>query len=294
MLDLDKMQTAIDYIEANLEKDLAPEGVARRVGFSKFHFNRIFRRTFGVTITEYVRNRRLSIAAERLAAGKYRVIDAALDAGFSSQSAFTRSFRKLFGVNPADYAEKGSGMCRFPRADLDAYRYAQDDAYKTDVAIVERPEVKLVGMAHETPTLKMLFYRDDSYLLQVFLTQIGLIKHIIAGEHELYTVSTFSYGGETSTFFCGLEVSAFEDVPPKMEKKILPAGVYASFIHRGVIHDRIHHTTDFFYLRWLPSSEWELDYGEPGRKITIQHSSVKTTECEDSEIEILVPVKRRS
>ena len=294
MIDLDKMQIAIDYIEANLEKELAPEGVARRVGFSKFHFNRIFRQTFGVTITEYIRNRRLSISAERLAAGKYRVIDAALDAGFLSQSAFTRSFRKLFGVNPADYAEKSSGLCRFPKADLDVYRYARDVAYRTDVEIVGRPEVKLVGMAHETPTIKMLFYRDDFYLLEVFLSQIGRIKNIIAGEHEMYTVSTFRYGGETSTFFCGLEVSTFESIPPRMETKIIPAGTYASFIHRGVLAGRIHHTTDFFYLRWLPSSEWELDYAEPGRKITIQHSSVRTTESEDSEIEILVPVKRRN
>ena len=294
MLDLDKMQIAIDYIEANLDREITPEGVARRVGFSKFHFNRVFRDVFGVTITEYIRNRRLSLAAEGLSSGKFRVIDAALEAGFSSQSAFTRSFRKLFGVNPADYAGKGGSSCRYLKADLEAYRYARDDSFRTCVTIVERPEVKLVGMAHETPVMKMLFYRDDFYLLQVFLTQITLIKNIIAKQRELYTISTFSYGGNMTTFFCGLEVSAFEDIPPRMETRVIPSGTYASFIHRGPITGRIHHTTDFFYLRWLSSSEWELDYSEPGTKITIQHSSEKTTDQEDSEIEILVPVRRRA
>jgi AraC family transcriptional regulator len=294
MFDLDKLQIAIDYIESNLHEDLSSGKVANRVGFSKFHFNRIFRDIFGVTITEYIRNRRLSLAANQLAAGKFRVIDAAYEAGFSSQSAFTRSFRKLFGVNPVDYAGHKPEVCCFPRADLNAYRYARDSEYQTDVTIVERPEVKLVGMGHETPTLKMLFYRDDMYLVHLFCGLIHTIKNIIAGEHEIYTVSTFSYGGETSTFFCAIEVSRFEDIPAGMESRTLPAKTFARFVHSGPITGRIHHTTDFFYLRWLPSSEWNLDFEEPDKKITIQHSSVRTTDRADSEIEILVPVKKRT
>jgi AraC family transcriptional regulator len=295
MIDADKLQIAIDFIESSLDKDIALDNVANRVGISKFHFHRIFKDVLGVTVSEYIRNRRLSIAAEQLVAGKLRVIDVACEAGFTSQSAFTHSFKKLFGVTPTGLIENNVAVTLYRRASLEAYRYAHKiHEMKLDVRIVEMPEIKLVGMEHSASTKDMQNYSDDAYLVHSFLAQCHKIKSVLAGPSSLYTFATFRYGIEEATSFCGLQVAEFDGIPDGMVAKILPSGDYAMFIHRGIILRQIHKTTDCFYLSWLPKSEYDLNYQGNDKKIVIYRSTEKTTNMENSEIDMFVPVIKKS
>src|SRR5271168_4517113 len=96
--------TAIDkalwFIEGQLEAEISLETVAQFCGVSRFHLVRVFGLATGRSVMRYLRGRRLSEAAKRLAAGAPDILAVALDAGYGSHEAFTRAFREAFGCTP--------------------------------------------------------------------------------------------------------------------------------------------------------------------------------------------------
>jgi len=102
------LQAAIDYIEENLDQELDVHDVAARAYVSAYHFQRIFSALCGMPLGEYIRCRRLTLAAQELAAARHsrsparlRVIDAAVKYGYDSPDSFTRAFRRFHGVVPS-------------------------------------------------------------------------------------------------------------------------------------------------------------------------------------------------
>ena len=99
-----RINRALEYIQNNLDGDLSLEAVSRAAAFSPYHFHRIFRALAGQTIREYVQRRRLNRAARRLVFDlRASITDIALDCGFSSSSAFARSFKDSFGVSASTF-----------------------------------------------------------------------------------------------------------------------------------------------------------------------------------------------
>ena len=93
-------QKALWYIESHLAAPLTLDDVAGVAGVSRFHLVRAFAAATGFSVMRYVRARRLSKAAQALAAGAPDILSLALDADYSSHEAFTRAFRDHFGVTP--------------------------------------------------------------------------------------------------------------------------------------------------------------------------------------------------
>ena len=110
---IDSMQSALDYIEAHLTEDIQPEDVAQKAYVSAFHFQRLFHALCGVTLGEYIRCRRLTLAGQELSRGNSRVIDAALKYGYDSPDSFARAFQKFHGILPLSSEGKGREAQRF-------------------------------------------------------------------------------------------------------------------------------------------------------------------------------------
>ena len=91
------------YIQSHLESDLTLELLAGRVGFSPYHFHRIFREVIGEPTKEYIRRLRMDRAAYRLRISEETVMRIALDAGFKTHESFTRAFRRQFGIPPKEF-----------------------------------------------------------------------------------------------------------------------------------------------------------------------------------------------
>ena len=100
------IQAALDYIEANLTEDMDVHDVAARAYVSAFHFQRIFSSLCGIPLGEYIRRRRLTLAAQELMGG-CRVIDAAMKYGYDSPDSFARAFRRFHGVLPSQAGQPG-------------------------------------------------------------------------------------------------------------------------------------------------------------------------------------------
>jgi len=97
-----RMNRVLDHIDRNLDAQLDLPALADIANFSRYHFHRIFAGWMGETIGDYVRRRRLEVAAHKLAAGG-TVLEVALSTGFGSGEAFARAFKTRFGSTPTEW-----------------------------------------------------------------------------------------------------------------------------------------------------------------------------------------------
>lgn len=101
MSEIEQLQEAIDYIEDNITNDLKCLAVAKHVYMSTFHFQRLFSIICGYTVGEYIRNRRLSLAAKVIQTSDKTMIEIALMFGYDTPEGFTRAFHRYYGVTPS-------------------------------------------------------------------------------------------------------------------------------------------------------------------------------------------------
>lgn len=95
-----KLQQAIDYINAHLAEDISLEAIASVVSMSQYHFARLFKQSTGFSPYQYALQCRVNRGKKLLLQGKLGIAEVALEVGFSSQSHFTQSFKKIIGVTP--------------------------------------------------------------------------------------------------------------------------------------------------------------------------------------------------
>ncbi len=99
----EQIQITVDYIEAHISEEIRTETLAKLASLSQFYYQRLFSRLVKKPVNEYVKLRRLAKASEALPGKDKRIIDIALDHGFSSHEVFTRAFKNAFGITPEQY-----------------------------------------------------------------------------------------------------------------------------------------------------------------------------------------------
>ena len=97
------IQKTLDYMEEHYEEELTIEQLSAIAHLSKFYYQRLFYRLTGYTVSEYLRSVRLKMAAGLLKADNGKIMDIAMQCGFSSHSTLTRAFRQCYGMSPAEY-----------------------------------------------------------------------------------------------------------------------------------------------------------------------------------------------
>lgn len=105
-------------IEAHLKQNLTLEILAEELHYSKFYMARTFKEDTGMTLCKYIQGRRLEAAARELAETKRPVVEIALEAGYGSQQAFTRAFRRKYGYTPQRYRKAGVFLAKRSRLSL--------------------------------------------------------------------------------------------------------------------------------------------------------------------------------
>jgi AraC family transcriptional regulator len=112
------IQKSLDYIEDNLSEDIEIETLANVAALSPYYFQRLFRRLVRKPVNEYVKLRRLAKASETLENKEKRIMDVALDCGFSDHANFTRTFKGAYGITPEKYRDCPVILNQFIKPDL--------------------------------------------------------------------------------------------------------------------------------------------------------------------------------
>ncbi len=106
-----KFNQALEFIDTHYMDEVTLEDVADKIGFSKYHFSRLFKQYTGYTFCDYLTYRRIKIAEEYLASPDYSITEVAMLAGFSSISTFNRLFKQVKECTPSEFRSKSSFYC---------------------------------------------------------------------------------------------------------------------------------------------------------------------------------------
>jgi len=239
---------ALWFIENHFNRDIGLDDVANACGVSRFHLSRVFETRMGMPVMAYVRARRLTEAARRLAAGAPDILEVALDAGYGSHEAFTRAFATAFGMTPEQVRERRSvnGLVLQEARFMDV-RISQD---ASPHRIETLGNLVLAGIGgHYTlqtsPAIPSLWQRFVPYL-DTDMPYYAGAPNTTYGVCHNQSENAFDY-------LCAVEVRADADLPQAFTRLPVAARTYAVFPHTGHVSG-IRSTWGSIWDKWLPES----------------------------------------
>ncbi|MGC4378463.1 AraC family transcriptional regulator [Fictibacillus sp. Mic-4] len=282
-----RIQAGVDLIEEKLKEPLAIQEIALEAGFSPFYFQRLFQAISGFSTQGYIRKRRLSEAAKRLAQSDERIIDIAFDYQYQSQEAFTRAFTDLFGITPAKY-RKNPGCISFQNKlnFLDFNKRKGDDLMIPKPVFKELETRHIYGCEYKTNLNDGRHYKEIPGFYEDFRVNEHYLKVPDKTPDQAYGVACrFQDEGEFS-FVIGGEVDRDTRVTVEGFTIVeLPAGLYATFPNT----DEVPSIRDYIYGVWLPNSQYERREG-PDFEIT---DLTKSMEQQRVVMTIYIPIKNK-
>jgi AraC family transcriptional regulator len=147
---LKDMNEAMAYIEENLTNEIDFKVVARLAHCSEYHFKRMFSFLAGIPLSEYIRRRRLSLAAFELINSETKIIDVAMKYGYHSPDSFTRAFQTLHGITPSEARNKGQKLKAYP---LMSFQLSIRGGAEMNYRIVEKEAFNIVGIMKRVPII---------------------------------------------------------------------------------------------------------------------------------------------
>ena len=258
----ERMQRVIEYFEENLAAEINIDQAARLACCSKFHFHRVFYSMFGVTPADYVRKRRLTVAATELNSGKSKVIDVATKYGYESPNAFTRAFKNLHGINPGKVALGGSKIRAYRRASI-KYEGGETVQY----TIVQKSAFMLMGKAKHFTFDQ--FVKQGSKFWKEY-TGSDAYKALwnrtkgVAGNVSGAPLMSVYFPDEASNTDAFTDVLGVEVTPDSDSDKSLlyqvPAATYAEF---SCTYQTSMKTNRYIYGQWFAATGYERDADKP-------------------------------
>jgi len=140
---LTQLNNAVDYIEENIWDEIALADVSSVTAYSPYHFGRLFYYIAEMPLSEYIRKRKLSLAADDLLSGGEKIIDLAVKYGYDSADSFTRAFVKQHGVTPTAARKPGAVLKIFPAI---TFQIKIKGAQGMNWRIEERSEFEVFGI----------------------------------------------------------------------------------------------------------------------------------------------------
>lgn len=259
---VESLQKAIDYMEENLLEDITIESIAQQANASVFHFQRTFTILTDLSIAEYLRNRRLTLAAEELSSTDCKIIDLAYKYGYETPEAFSKAFRKQHGVTPSEARKNIGKLKSYNRLMIQVnLKGVEPMKYK----IVERESFKVVGIKREfslvneenqigIPKLwdEVNANGTSDVLFKVNNGQIKGVLGVCVDKRGTHSEQTMDYW--VATEYEG-------DTPKELLSLDIPAAKWAVFEVHGAMPDAMQKAWKQIFTEWFPSSKYEHAHG---------------------------------
>lgn len=244
---------SIEYIEANLFEKISPDEIAQIACFSTFHYCRLFKALVGDSVMGYVRKRRLSIAAQRLACEREDIMSLALACQFESHEAFTRAFKKMFHVTPKEFKSlHNPDWINFRNpVDQKTLEHLQSGVLM-EPRFVQREGFRVVG-------INGTYTRSSAQDISSLWGQFNQLIPTISNRIDLNSDYGICHPLNPNEFdyIAAVRVEHLNKIPQGMVGYDLPSQHYAVFTHKGHMRD-FARTISYIWATWLPNSGLEI------------------------------------
>ena len=276
---------AVAYIETHITEDITVEDIAREIYLSPFYFQKGFSLLCGFTISEYIRNRRLSLAGNELATSEQKVIDIALKYGYDSPDSFTKAFTRFHGVTPSMVQKNEQLLKSFAPLKI---KISMEGGYIMDYKIVKKEEFTVVGMSkdfgyenakEEIPQFWQQFYAEGNGKYVCGMFGINIDEKM---------------GRDTFEYLIADMYNPVMDVPEGFVTKTIPAFTWAVFPCKGAMPEALQDVNKRIFAEWLPAlKDYEFAAGYCVEMYEDPGKYPKGTRDENYYSEIWIPVKKK-
>ena len=275
---------SVQYIEEHITEEVSAESVAEYVNVSPFYFQKGFAMICGFTVSEYIRNRRLALAGNEIAASDEKIIDIALKYGYDSPDSFTKSFTRFHGITPSAVRKDCVMLKSFAPLKI---KISLEGGYLMDYKIEKKEAFTVIANA------KTFGYEGAKELVPQFWQE-----HFNAGKGKT-VCGTFGINIDES-----MKQESFEyliadpykgqKVPEGFITKTIPAFEWAVFPCVGPMPDALQDVNTKIYTEWLPAlKDYEFAAGYCVEYYDDPSKYEKGTLDEKYYTEIWIPVKKK-
>lgn len=278
---IDQLNQSIEYIESNLDKTIDIQAISRIAGCSPYHYQRMFSLIAEITLGEYIRKRRLTMAAYELQNSDASVMETALKYGYDSPTAFTRAFSKFHGVTPRQAKKAGISLKTYSKL---SFELAVNGRGELKYRIEKKQGFRLVG-------IKETVYNDGiNNFIRVpkmweEAREKGMIEDIFKlSNGKLWGVmgALANYTQDTVDYY--IVAASDEAVPEDMAELYVEESLWVIFPCYG--RKNIQPVWKRIYGEWFPGSGYEHSGG-----VEIEWYSDGDLDTDDYLTEIWIPIK---
>ena len=256
---LKELNQAIDYIENHLSEDLSLEDISNFIGISDYHFRKVFYYLSGLSLSEYIKYRKLSEANKDLLDGE-SVTDVAFKYGYQSIDGFTRAFKSWSGSLPSEVTKTGVSKS-FPKL---SFYIDVKGGKNMDYNIINMPAFKFAGVSKRVP---MRFEGENNAIIELAQSiteeQRNEMHNLMNMDpKEIVNVSyehdhNFMKDEGELTHLIGVLTSE-KNVSDRLDVIEVPSYTWAVFPNEGPFPETLQNTYARIYSEWLPVSDYEV------------------------------------
>lgn len=240
----DRLNNLMEFIDSHLSEKINLPELAQRSGTSFGTLERVFPLLSGMSLAEYIRKRRLTLAARDLAQSNLRVIDVATKYGYDSAVAFSRSFEKFHGVKPSEVKLHISELRFCPQLVFTPPEQQSELKYE----IVELPSLTLSGISIKTNNAKI------SHDAPELFRQVAQIYPSLPDPDY----GLVHYGGGRDDDANYIYWVLWKQNLPEFKKYHIPAARWLKFEIPSQNEREIQSTSHWFYENFLPTCSYKL------------------------------------
>lgn len=285
------MKRSIEYIEMHIKDNLTANEIAEYIGYSVYHFCRVFNLCNGIPLMDYVRSRKLSLARCELLKSK-KIIDIAIDYGFQTASGFSKAFRKEFGYSPTLYIAR--------MALWDPNNTTNIGGFLMNPVFMKKSAFKVAGYGIET-NIESSYTKDIAAYWETYTgenLECKMYKQLNPPKHGEVGICIPSSNNGNVKYLLGVIVDDFSKVTSDMITVEVPEAEYMVFTTPPVdltdesaddnlFSNIVKSTWKYIFEEWFPNSDYVFDE----EKSDFEFYDERCHSRPDSTMDIFIPVK---
>lgn len=287
---LERMNEALHYIEENLADEIDIKKVTKLAFCSEYHFKRMFGFLAGIPLSEYIRRRRLTLAAFELSRSDLKVIDIAVKYGYSSPDSFSRAFQSMHGVTPSEARKDGQALKAYPRM---TFQLSIKGGNEINYRVIEKEPFHIVGIKKRVPIvfngvnpeIAAMWQTLDGDMINMLKSLSNVEPFGLISASVNFSEERMEEKGELDHY---IGVATTRVCPENLANLKVPALTWGVFEAVGPFPAALQDVWGRIYSEWFPSATYEMAQGPE-----ILWNEHKDTAAPNFKSEIWIPIVKK-